>query len=64
MTNALIQARLETKGIRAEDIKHKDRLTDDQIAAIDTVKIYQWIRTGEWKQKGFNRWLKVMQVLD
>jgi hypothetical protein len=63
-TNEQILCRIETKGIQAHDIKHKNRLTDEQIAGIPVNLIYQWVRTGEWKQKDFRRWLKVMCVID
>lgn len=56
----LIRARIESKGIRAEDIKHKNRLTDDEIAAIPVQHVYEWVRTGQWKHKDFKRWLKVL----
>jgi hypothetical protein len=59
-----IQSRIDTKGIRAEDIKHANRLTDDEIASIDITNIYQWVRTGQWKQKDFKRWAIVMCIVD
>lgn len=62
--NEEIQARIKNKGIRAEDIKHKDLLSEDQIAAIPVEKVYEWIKTGRWRQQDFKRWLKVMRVID
>jgi hypothetical protein len=59
-----ILKRIATKGIKAEDIKHPNLLTDDQIAGIDTTKIYEWVKTGVWKQKDFKKWLRVMCVID
>lgn len=53
-----------TPHIAAEDIKHAGRLTEDQIAAIPIEKIYEWVRTGQWKQKDFKRWLTVMRVIE
>jgi hypothetical protein len=63
-TDQQIQARIENKGIRSEDIKHPGRLTDEQIASIDTELVYTWVRTGQWKAKDFRKWLKVMCVID
>jgi hypothetical protein len=60
----LIQARINTKGIRGEDIRHKDRLTDDQIADIPVERVYAWIRCGSWREKDFKKWLKVMRVIE
>ncbi len=59
----MVRARIEQKGIRHDDIKHAGRLTDDEIASIPVDKIYAWVRTGMWKKKDFDRWLKVMCVI-
>lgn len=63
-TKDQIAARIASKGIRAEDIKFSGRLTDDQIAGLDFKLVYLWVRTGEWKQKDFFRWLEVLRVLE
>lgn len=59
-----IRARIETKGVKSTDIKHAGLLTDDEIANIPVENIYAWVRQGLWKQKDFNKWLKVMCVID
>ena len=60
----LVRERIAKKGIRGEDIKHEGRLSDDEIANLDPKLVYQWIRVGEWKQKDFNKWLKIMRVIE
>lgn len=59
-----IRARIESGRIYAEDIKHQNRLTEDEIANIDVKLVYEWVRTGQWKAKDFQRWLSVMRVID
>lgn len=54
---AQIRARIESGKIHAEDIKHSGRLTEQEIAAIPVERVYAWVRTGEWKQKDFKKWL-------
>jgi hypothetical protein len=60
----LIEKRIQNKGIKADDIKHPTLLTNDQIASIEVEKIYEWVKTGVWKQKDFKKWLRVMCVID
>ena len=48
-----IRARIAKKGIYAENIKHSGRLSDDEIATLDTEKVYTWVRTGAWKSRDF-----------
>jgi len=60
----LIRVRIAKKGIYAEDIKHVGRLSEDEIACLAVDKVYMWLRQGAWKQKDFNRWLKVMRVIE
>lgn len=59
----LIRVRIAKKGIYAEDIKHHGRLSEDEIAHLPVEKVYMWLRQGAWKQKDFNKWLKVMRVI-
>ena len=59
----LIQSRISRKGIQASDIKHKDLLSLEQIQDIPIDCVYMWVRTGDWKQKDFNRWLKALRVI-
>ena len=48
---------------KAIDIKSK--LTpDDHIADIPIALVYAWVRTGDWKQKDFQRWLRVLRVIE
>lgn len=61
--NEKIQARIHTKGIKAEDIYHPNRLSVEQIQDIDLDRVYEWIRTGAWKRKHFNIWLKSIRVI-
>ena len=60
----LIRVRIAKKGIYAEDIKHVGRLSEDEIAYLPVDKVYAWVRQGAWKTKDFNKWLKVMRVID
>ena len=59
-----IRVRIAKKGIYAEDMYHEGRLTDDEIATLDIDKVYSWVRQGAWKTKHFNKWLKVMRVIE
>jgi len=59
-----IRTRIANKGIWAEDIKHKGRLTDDEIATLPIENVYAWVRQGAWKPKHFNQWLKIMRVIE
>ena len=59
----LIRVRIAKKGIYAEDIRHNGRLSEDEIAYLPVEKVYMWLRQGAWKQKDFNKWLKVMRVI-
>lgn len=59
-----IRCRIAKKGIYAEDIKHAGRLSDDEIACLSTDKVYAWVRQGAWKPKDFNKWLKVIRVIE
>lgn len=59
-----VRSRIEKGRIYAEDIKHKNRLTEDEIANIDVKLVYEWVRTGKWKAKDFQRWLRVMRVVE
>jgi flagellar basal body L-ring protein FlgH len=58
------QVRISTKGIRADDIKHENLLSDEQIADIDIERVYEWVRIGAWKQKDFKKWLRVIRVIE
>lgn len=59
----LIQSRISRKGIQASDIKRKELLSLEQIQDIPIDRVYMWVRTGDWKQKDFNRWLKALRVI-
>ena len=60
----LIRARIARKGIQASDIKRQELLTEQEIQFIDFDKVYMWVRTGDWKQKDFKRWLKALRVME
>jgi hypothetical protein len=65
MTNIeQMQSRIARKGIQAADIKHAKLLTQHQIQMLDFDKVYMWVRTGDWKQKDFNKWLKALRVME
>jgi hypothetical protein len=65
MTNfEQMQLRIARKGIQAADIKHAKLLTQHQIQMLDFDKVYMWVRTGDWKQKDFNKWLKALRVME
>lgn len=64
MTNQHIRARIEGGKIHHDDIKHSGRLTDDEIAGINPQLVYEWVRTGQWKRKDFETWLRVLMVID
>ena len=57
-----IRARIATKGICAGDIKHAGRLTNDEIAGLDIVQVFTWIRQCAWSFNDFKKWLKVVKV--
>lgn len=58
------QVRISKKGVRAEDIKHPDLLTTEQIMDIPIVNVYMWVRTGAWKKKDFEKWLRAIRVIE
>lgn len=62
-SNDLIRTRIETKGVRSEDIKHQGRLTIEEIASIPPEMVYMWITAKNWKLKDFKRWLKAIEML-
>ncbi len=49
---------------KAEDIFHPGRLTDEQIADIPHEKVYEWVKTGIWKKKHFDMWLRALWVIE
>ena len=54
----------KTSYMKAEDIRHAGRLTDDQIADIPIERVYEWIKTGHWKKRNFETWLRVIRVIE
>ncbi len=63
-TKELVQKRIATKGVRSEDIKHKDRLTEDQIIDIPLLNVFAWVRDGKWNYKDFQKWWETTTVED
>jgi hypothetical protein len=59
-----IRHRILTKGVRAEDIRHHGRLSLEDIQDINTDKVYEWVKTDQWKRKDFNAWLKAIRVIE
>lgn len=55
--NSSVMVRIENGKIRAEDIKHKDRLTQEQIRSISPALAYEWIKSEKWTFKDFKKWL-------
>jgi hypothetical protein len=52
-----IKRRIETKGVRFDDIRHPGRLTEEDIACIPANDVFYWIKNGNWKMKDFQKWL-------
>lgn len=49
-----------------DDIYHDNgllALTQEQIQDIPIEKVYEWTKTGQWKQKHFKKWLKALRVI-
>jgi len=61
MANPEQLARIQRQ-IRHDDIK-RNLLTDDQIASISHHMVFEWVKTGLWKKRDFEKWLKTMQVI-
>lgn len=57
-----IRQHIETKRIRAEDIKLKGRLSISEIDSIPASNVFMWIRAGDWKMKDFNKWLEAKNI--
>lgn len=47
----------------ADKIKHKET-PDDYIADIPVQLVFEWVKNGKWKYKDFQRWLKVLRVVE
>lgn len=56
-------SRISRKGYRADDIK-RQILTDFEIGEIPVEKVYEWVKTGSWKKKDFDKWLKALRVIE
>lgn len=61
--NIEIKQRISNKKFKAVDIKHKDRLSVEDIQDIPIEKVYEWVKTSQWKQADFKKWLKGIRVL-
>lgn len=59
-----MQVRIARKGVAGVDIKVPGLLTDEQIADIPHQKVYEWIKTGKWRQKDFEKWLRILRVIE
>lgn len=59
-----MRARIAKKGVQAGDIKHPGLLTDEQIADIPHDKVFMWVKIGKWKHRDFERWLRVLRVIE
>lgn len=53
----------KTNRMSSTDIKHKDMLNLSQIQDIPLDKVYEWVKTGKWNMKDFNKWLKALRVI-
>lgn len=60
----LVRTRIESGKFKASDIRKPGLLTDDEIAYLPIPLIYQWIRAGDWKRKDFEKWLRVIRVIE
>lgn len=56
----------DTKHIRADSIKHTGPLamTTEQIMDIPIEKVYEWVKTGKWRQQDFKKWLRAIRVIE
>jgi hypothetical protein len=54
-----VLTRIKNKGIRASDIKFNDRLTPEDIFTIPRQTVFNWVKTGEWSQRDFNKWYHI-----
>ena len=52
-----VKERISGKGIRADDIKYEDRLTEVQISEIPEETVFQWVQEKRWTVKDFRKWL-------
>lgn len=52
-----LEARIRAGNIRSDDIKHKGRLTSEQVRSIPLDHAFMWVQNGKWKFKDFKRWL-------
>lgn len=52
-----VKERISSKGIRADDIKYEDRLTEEQISEIQEETVFQWVQEKRWNVKDFRKWL-------
>lgn len=52
-----VKERISGKGIRADDIKYEDRLTEEQISEIPEETVFQWVQEKRWTVKDFRKWL-------
>lgn len=59
-----MQVRISKKGMQGADIKVPGLLTDDQIADIPHAKVFEWIKVGCWRKRDFERWLRVLRVIE
>ena len=63
-TTASVQKRIITKGVRWDDIKHKDRLTEENIIDIPLSNVFAWVRDGKWKYNDFKKWWETVTFED
>jgi hypothetical protein len=62
----LYQKRIAEKKYKATDMYHDTgpyALSTEQIQDIPVENVYMWVRTYEWKQRHFKKWLKAMRVI-
>lgn len=59
-----LRVRIVKKGIYHSDIRYPGLLTDDEIAYIPIERVYEWVRQGMWKPRDFNKWLRVLRVIE
>ncbi len=64
IANELIKARINRGKIKASDFQFKNRLTEDQIAEIEPMVIFQWIREHQMSYTQFMKWVNAVWVYE
>lgn len=49
---------------RRHGMIYDSTVPDDVIANIPISLVYEWVRTGKWNRKHFDRWLRSIRVIE